>query len=87
MRIRDVMTMISEIMPWDVKLHFEEANAISHYEITPYAFQPRIGRKLVLNEHVDIGQGILDCVREIHQIICHTEDEDNALPSTSDNKA
>lgn len=87
MRIRDVMTMISEIMPWDVKLHFEEANAISHYEITPYAFQPRIGRKLVLNEHVDIGQGILDCVREIHQIICHTEDEDNALSSTSDNKA
>lgn len=87
MRIRDVMTMISEIMPWNVELHFEEANAISHYEITPYAFQPRIGRKLVLNEHVDIGQGILDCIREIHQKICHTEDEDNALPSTSDNKA
>ena len=87
MRIRDVMTMISEIMPWDVKLHFEEANAISHYEITPYAFQPRIGRKLVLNEHVDIGQGILDCIREIHQRICHTEDEDSTLPSTSDNKA
>ncbi|HMW19927.1 MAG TPA: NAD(P)-dependent oxidoreductase [Nitrosomonas sp.] len=87
MRIRDVMTMISEIMPWNVELHFEEANAISHYEITPYAFQPRIGRKLVLNEHVDIGQGILDCIREIHQKICHTEDEDNAFPSTSDNKA
>lgn len=87
MRIRDVMTMISEIMPWNVELHFEEANAISHYEITPYAFQPRIGRKLVLNEHVDIGQGILDCIREIHQKICHTEVEDNALPSISDNKA
>ena len=87
MRIRDVMTMISEIMPWNVELHFEEANAISHYEITPYAFQPRIGRKLVLNEHVDIGQGILDCIREIHQKICHTEVEDNALTSISDNKA
>lgn len=87
MRIRDVMKMISEIMPWNVELHFEEANAISHYEITPYAFQPRIGRKLVLNEHVDLGQGILDCVREIHQKICHTKDEDNAFPFASDNKA
>ena len=87
MRIRDVMTMISEIMPWNVKLNFEEANAISHYEITPYAFQPRIGRKLVLNEHVDLGQGLLDCLREIHQELCHAEEDDDALPSNSDNKA
>jgi UDP-glucose 4-epimerase len=49
MRIKDVMTMISEIMPWPVELHFDEANAVHHYEVTPYAFQPRIGRKLVLN--------------------------------------
>jgi UDP-glucose 4-epimerase len=67
LRIKDVMTMISEIMPWPVELHFDEANAVHHYEITPYAFQPRIGRKMVLNEHVDLGQGLLDCLREIHQ--------------------
>ncbi|MEE8287969.1 MAG: NAD(P)-dependent oxidoreductase, partial [Nitrosomonadaceae bacterium] len=66
MRIKDVMTMISEIMPWPIELHFDEANAVHHYEVTPYAFQPRIGRKLVLNEHVDLGQGLLDCLREIH---------------------
>ncbi|AKH38953.1 MULTISPECIES: NAD-dependent epimerase/dehydratase family protein [Nitrosomonas] len=87
LRIRDVMTMISEIMPWSVQLHFEEANAVHHYEITPYAFQPRIGRKLVLNEHVDLGQGLLDCLREIHQHIHHANEDDDATPSTSDNKA
>ncbi len=87
LRIRDVMTMISEIMPWSVELHFEDANAIHHYEITPYAFQPRIGRKLVLNEHVDLGQGLLDCLREIHQYIHHAEEDDDATPSTSDNRA
>jgi len=87
LRIKDVMTMISEIMPWPVELHFDEANAVHHYEITPYAFQPRIGRKMVLNEHVDLGQGLLDCLREIHQDIHHADEDDDATPSTSDNRA
>lgn len=87
LRIKDVMTMISEIMPWPVELHFDEANAVHHYEITPYAFQPRIGRKLVLNEHVDLGQGLLDCLREIHQGLHHADENDDATPSTSDNRA
>ncbi|MDP1558634.1 MAG: NAD(P)-dependent oxidoreductase [Nitrosomonas sp.] len=87
LRIKDVMTMISEIMPWPVELHFDEANAVHHYEITPYAFQPRVGRKLVLNEHVDLGQGLLDCLREIHRGLHHADENDDATPSTSDNRA
>lgn len=87
MRIKDVMRMISEILPWPVELHFDEANMVHHYEITPYAFQPRIGRKLVLNEHVDLGQGILDCLREIHQDQHHADENDDATPTTSDNRA
>jgi UDP-glucose 4-epimerase len=87
LRIRDVMTMISEIMPWPIALHFDEANAVHHYEITPYAFQPRIGRKLVLNEHVDLGQGLLDCIREIHQDLEHADENDDATPTSSDNRA
>ncbi len=87
MRIKDVMRMISEILPWPVELHFDEANMVHHYEITPYAFQPRIGRKLVLNEHVDLGQGILDCLREIHQDLHHADENDDATPTTSDNRA
>ncbi len=87
MRIKDVMTMISEIMPWPVELHFDEANAVHHYEVTPYAFQPRIGRKLVLNEHVDLGQGLLDCLREINKELHHSGIDDDATPAESDNKA
>lgn len=87
LRIRDVMTMISEIMPWPIALNFDDANAVHHYEITPYAFQPRIGRKLVINEHVDLGQGLLDCIREIHQGLEHADEDDDATPTTSDNRA
>jgi len=87
MRIKDVMTMISEIMPWPIELHFDEANPVHHYEVTPYAFQPRIGRKLVLNEHVDLGQGLLDCLREIHKELYHSDIDDDATPAASENKA
>jgi len=87
MRIRDVMTMISEILPWSVELHFDEANTVHHYEITPYAFHPHIGRKLVLNEHVDLGQGLLDCLREIHQDSHQADEINDPLPTPSDNRA
>ena len=87
LRIKDVMTMISEMLPWSIKLNFDDANMVHHYKMTPYAFQPRIGRKMVLNEHVDLGQGLLDCLREIHKDLEHTHENDDATPSTSDNRA
>lgn len=86
LKIKDVMTMIAEIMPWPVTLNFDDANTLHHYKITPYAFQPRIGRKLVLNEHVDLGQGLLDCLRELHESL-HQASDENVTPATSDNRA
>ncbi|ODT84430.1 MAG: NAD-dependent epimerase [Nitrosomonadales bacterium SCN 54-20] len=87
LHIKDVMTMISEIMPWKVDLRFDEARAGHHYEVTPYAYQPRIGRKLVLNEHVDLGQGLLDCLQDIHQSMHHSGENEEIIPLASDNKA
>jgi UDP-glucose 4-epimerase len=87
LHIKDVMTMISEIMPWKVDLRFDEARAGHHYEVTPYAYQPRIGRKLVLNEHVDLGQGLLDCLQDIHQSMYHSGENEEVIPLASDNKA
>jgi UDP-glucose 4-epimerase len=87
LHIKDVMTMISEIMPWKIDLRFDEARAGHHYEVTPYAYQPRIGRKLVLNEHVDLGQGLLDCLQDIHQSMHHSDEDKEVIPLASDNKA
>jgi UDP-glucose 4-epimerase len=87
LRIKDVMTMISEIMPWKIDLRFDEARAGHHYEVTPYAYQPRIGRKLVLNEHVDLGQGLLDCLHDIHESMRHSGGDEEIMPMASDNNA
>lgn len=87
LRIRDVMTMIAEIMPDKIELRFDEASPGHHYQITPYAFQPRIGRKLVLNEHVDLGQGLIDCIREIHQQLNQQQETHESSSAAPDNRA
>lgn len=65
LRVRDVMQMIAEILPTEVKLEFSSGNPISHYSMTPYAYQPNIGHKLVGTDFVDLGQGLLECIGEL----------------------
>ncbi len=64
-RVRDVMQMIAEMLPFPVELQFGEGHAEGHYRSTPYAFAPRLGLKLTVNPFVDLGQGILDCINQL----------------------
>lgn len=36
-----------------------------HYELTPYSFQPISSKKLIANPYIDMGQGLLECVKNI----------------------
>lgn len=66
MHVRDVMTMISEMIDQEkIAIKFDNGPLEAHYNITPYAYKPRPGKKLVVNPFVDLGQGILDCIHEI----------------------
>jgi len=67
MHVKNVMQMISEMIPGGVKLHFGEKRSDPHYAITPYAFHPKVGHKLVANDYVELGQGLLDCLAEIYE--------------------
>lgn len=70
MRFRDLMQMIREIVGVDVQLDFQtplDSAVTGHYNLTPYTFHPKIGKKLVNNYYVDMGQGLLDCLDEIYQ--------------------
>ena len=51
--------MIKEMLPDDIKLEFEDGELEGHYLTTPYAFNPRLGHKLVPSDYVDLGQGLL----------------------------
>lgn len=74
MRFKDLLEMIREMVGPDVKVEFravdptlEEAGKSPHYAVTPYSFRPKMPRKLVGSYYVDLGEGLKDCLAEIHQ--------------------
>ena len=66
-KIKDLMFMIKEMLNNDVKLEFLEADQEEHYEITPYKFSPKLAKKIFDDNYIDLGQGILEMMNEIHK--------------------
>ena len=77
MAVKNLMTMIAEMIAEGAVIDFSEEPAYGHYVMTPYAFNPRLGKKVIANEHVDIGQGLLDCMAEIHEQLHHNQNRQN----------
>ena len=66
MRVVDLLKMLSEILNIPKsEPKFNEKNDGGHYVRTPYAYQPKIGRKYVPPMHVDLGQGLLQLINEV----------------------
>ncbi len=63
----ELLTMISEIMGNKLKIMNVSDNNMGHYKITPYAYHPTVAKKLVANPYIDLGQGLLECIQEIHK--------------------
>lgn len=66
MKIKDVLVMVKEILGNKIDLEFVPTKSSIHYEITPYCFKPKVAKKLVGSQFYDLGQGILECLSEIH---------------------
>ena len=67
MKIKDLMFMISEILGKQIKIEFTGENSNLHYEITPYSFQPKLGKKYISKNYIDLGQGILQTIDDIYK--------------------
>jgi UDP-glucose 4-epimerase len=66
MRVGDLFTMIGEMLGKELRVAYQEDPGSGHYQITPYAFMPRLAKKLTPNLTTDLGQGILRVMEEIH---------------------
>lgn len=69
MTTREMLEMIGEILGREVALTFatgESDYRLHHYQSTPYRYLPRLGRKIVPNTFIDLGQGILEMIDEVH---------------------
>jgi len=66
-RIKELFQIIKEMLNKDIKIEYKPGANVDHYTITPYVFNPKMGRKLIRNYHIDMGHGLLECISEIYQ--------------------
>lgn len=67
MRVGDLFKMIGEMLGRELAINFQNDPNSGHYQITPYAFMPKVGKKLTPPLTVDLGQGILRVMEDVHK--------------------
>ena len=65
MRVLDLLEMLAEILGLKNSVEFIPGEQSGHYVRTPYAYQPKLGRKYAPPMHVDLGQGLLQLISNI----------------------
>jgi UDP-glucose 4-epimerase len=66
MRVRDVLSMVKEILDNRIGIEYLPARESFHYEITPYNFSPKLAKRIVHKSYIDLGQGILTCIQNMY---------------------
>jgi len=67
MLVSNVLEMIAEILGYqEDAIEIVTDSYDGHYVKTSYAYEPRLGMKYIPPLHVDLGQGILQLIKEIH---------------------
>ncbi|MDL2216312.1 NAD(P)-dependent oxidoreductase [Desulfovibrio sp. OttesenSCG-928-M14] len=67
MRVGDLLKMISEMLGQDLEFRFLGDGKSGHYEITPYSFNPQVGKKMSPRLATDLGQGLLRVIEDLHK--------------------
>jgi UDP-glucose 4-epimerase len=61
-----MLKMLAEILNLPKEsVEFVENKYPGHYVRTPYAYQPKLGRRYIPPIHVDLGQGLLQVIDEL----------------------
>ena len=63
----DLLEMVKEIFHDEVEIVMHPKKSKTHYKMSPYSLNPKMAKKLVCNPHIDLGQGILNLIGEIHK--------------------
>ncbi len=69
MKVKEVLSMINEILENKVTIEYVEGDNHGHYMTTPYIFKPNVARKYTSDHYHDLGQGILDTIYDIYENI------------------
>ncbi len=72
----DLLEMIKEMFQNEVEIVMHAKKSKTHYKMSPYSFNPKMAKKLVCNPHIDLGQGILNLIGDIHNELNSSIDAD-----------
>lgn len=65
MQRKELFEMVNEILGGTLQIILNNNGYYNHYKTTPYSFRPIRSKKLVANPYIDMGQGLLDCLKDI----------------------
>lgn len=66
-RVDELFSVLFEITGVAPVVNYQgEQGRPDHYGQTPYRYAPKSAKKLVPQEFVDLGQGLLDVIKEVH---------------------
>lgn len=67
MQRRELFEMVNEILGDKLTVNLNDDGYNNHYKTTPYSFHPTRSKKLVVNPYIDMGQGLLECLKDIEE--------------------
>ena len=65
----ELLNMINEIMQNKFKIKQIKKKSTGHYKTTPYSYQPELAKKIFNNSYIDLGQGLVQCIKKINHDI------------------
>ena len=80
MRVSDLFKMIGEVLGRPIGCRYLSDPRSVRYDITPYSFQPRLGKKMVPRCSVDLGQGLLIIMEEVYRELHPDQNFEPAFP-------
>lgn len=65
MQRKELFDMINEILGNKLTINLSDDGYHNHYKSTPYSFHPTRSKKLVANPYIDMGQGLIECLKDL----------------------
>ena len=65
MQRKELFEMVNEILGDKLTIKLNDDGYHNHYKTTPYSFHPTRSKKLVANPYIDMGQGLIECLKDI----------------------
>ncbi|TNE53552.1 MAG: NAD(P)-dependent oxidoreductase [Bacteroidetes bacterium] len=66
MKRSELFNVINEILGNKLEITYQNNHYNNHYHFTPYSYSPTLSKKMVANPHIDMGQGLLECIKAVY---------------------